>query len=127
MSGCARDANGELLDASAIVWYHDADDDQPISTPPVTSTTTGSRPTRTRIPASKLTGDNSEVPALTLHKTAIRLQQEQLKETAKRDVDMAALGATSEPEEEDDPKRPTAKCELCGHLGISAYTNCYPC
>jgi hypothetical protein len=130
MSGCARAANGDLLDASEIVWYHDADDNIPMSgpRPAATPTAFSTRPTRTRMPSSKLTGDNSEAPALASHKDAIRLQAERSEarahsmvdnsasETAKdtsqitkRDVNVALLSASStvpeDPSEDENPKR----------------------
>jgi hypothetical protein len=138
MSGCARAANGDLLDASEIVWYHDADDDIPMPgpRPAVTPTTFSTRPTRTRMPSSKLTGDNSEAPALASHKDAIRLQAERSEarahlvvdnslsgttrdtsQAAKCDADMASISTVSAtPDGQSEDENPRRKLTAKGHF-----------
>jgi hypothetical protein len=53
MSSCALGKDGQLLDASEIVFYHDADDDVPISGP---STSKGSMTARLGPPAQIIAG-----------------------------------------------------------------------
>src|SRR5436190_17029333 len=87
MSGCAIGPDGQLLNASAIPWFNDSEDVVPIYTPPpalsgVATPTpnpsiSSSQPVRNCIPASRLTKDNAELPALASHQKAICAQQAQ--------------------------------------------------
>ena len=138
MSGCAVGPNGGLLPADAITWFHDADDDTPLSVTPQVASFSTSRPVRRRIPAAKLLGDNAEPLILTSHQQAICAQQEwagaksdvlamdptskHTTETAFLSNQSSALGSSTETElsgndhsEDDDesenPRHATAKSE----------------
>ena len=62
MSDCAIGKDGQLLDASEIVFYHDPDDDTPISGPPASK---GLVTVRLGPPAQILAG--SRCPQRMLH------------------------------------------------------------
>jgi hypothetical protein len=70
-TNCALGADGELLDASEICWYNDADDDKPMSAVPTQTT----RPRREAIPTARLTDANAEKPLLKSHQAAIKADQ----------------------------------------------------
>jgi hypothetical protein len=93
MSGCAVGPHGELLDASQIAWQHDvdSDDDTPLPVPNPPSIPASSRPVRQKIPAAKLTTDNTEAPALKSQILGIREQKRQAELAAEQKWQAALL------------------------------------
>lgn len=118
-SNCALGPDGKLLDASKIAWYNDKDDDVPLAPSSIPASMALSRPTRRRVPASRLTRDNAEAPQLTSHQEAIRAEEERqkLQDLAKRDPKTASLGsptpADSSSEEEEQPKMKGQTRSVC--------------
>ena len=74
MSGCAIGPDGTLLDASNIVWYHNADDDTPISAPPASAPRSDLGP-----PVSKIAGSRRPQRTLRLSTKAHNPNSAELK------------------------------------------------
>jgi hypothetical protein len=137
MSNCALGPDGELKDASKIIWYHDADDDTPIIPPPAILSDSGSPPakdalsvlmqggrqlvssgapsrrsTRTSKPSARLqAADNACNPPSS---SSVRMRKRALSSAEDTPVKRVAMRAPSAPSndiEEEVPSEPVAEVD----------------
>lgn len=114
---CALGPDGKLLHESEIVFYHDRDDDIPISGIS-TGSTPSQRPRRHPIPSAKLVDkNNAATPELTSHRTV----QTESSIAPKRTAEDANLSADDTDHGSADLSKPKKKCRA--KKGLSCITS----